>query len=154
SEVAPPPPSPPMAAEGADGEEGRASLPSRDELTLAWGDDVLASLSPRAKSRFAAGRFVAVEGGRAVFALPNGIHRERCEEVRGDVEAALSEHFGRPVPLRLVVESGGPSAAPGAPSPQEAGLEGPEHGPGEAGPPVTSPEDRLLKAFPGAEEVS
>ena len=85
----------------------RRACPSRDELTLAWGDKVLLSLSPRAKSRFRVGRFVASEGGRAMFALPNAIHRDRCEEVRVDVEQALAAHFGRPVPLRLVTEEPG-----------------------------------------------
>ena len=140
---------PPAAEASPTGPSSVSPLPSRDELTLAWGDTVLRSLSPRAKSRFAAGRFVAVEGEKAVFALPNEIHRERCEAVRSDVEAALSDHFGRPVPLRLVVESEEPAIAPEVGDVEDVG-----HAPSQAPPPVTSPEDRLMKAFPGAEEVS
>ena len=139
----PPPPAPP-------GEDAPAAtdLPTRDQLTLAWGDSVLASLPPRAKSRFAAGRFVGVEAGKALFALPNRIHQDRCEGVKAEVEAALAAHFGRPVPLRLVVEGGEPVSDLAAEEPSDLGELR------EAPPPVASPEDRLLRAFPGAEEVS
>ncbi|MGC8462553.1 MAG: hypothetical protein ACP5P9_02635 [Acidimicrobiales bacterium] len=81
-------------------------VPSRDELVQAWGDTVLSCLRPKAKALYQAGRFVGVERGRAVFGLPNEIHRQRCDEVRGDVETALAEHFGRPVSLVLVVDDG------------------------------------------------
>ena len=148
----PPPPAPTsvVASPAPTGEDG--PVPSRDELTLAWGDTVLRSLSPRAKSRFAAGRFVAVEEGKAVFALPNAIHRERCQAVIGDVEAALSAHFKRPVHLRLVVETEETAAGPQPERPEDVEEVGDEVPSAEASP-VASPEDRLMRAFPGAEEV-
>jgi len=110
SEPAPPttePPStaPPKAAGPAPGSEG--SLPTRDELTLAWGDMVLAALPQRAKVRFGAGHFVGVDEASATFALPNAVHRDRCEECRPEVEQTLASHFGRPVPLRLIVAEAG-----------------------------------------------
>lgn len=90
-------------------------MPSRDELVEAWGDHVLGRLRPKAKALFQAGRFVSVEGEQAKFGLPNETHRKRCEEVRADVEAVLSEHFGRRVSLVLVVDdSSGGSPAPAA----------------------------------------
>ena len=90
-------------------------MPSRDELVEAWGDHVLGRLRPKAKALFQAGRFVSVEGEQAKFGLPNETHRKRCEEVRADVEAVLSEHFGRRVGLVLVVDdsSGDQGAAVG-----------------------------------------
>ena len=95
-------------------------MPSRDELVEAWGDHVLGRLRPKAKALFQAGRFVSVEGEQAKFGLPNETHRKRCEEVRADVEAVLSEHFGRRVSLVLVVDdSTGGQAAP-------TGRSGPE----------------------------
>jgi DNA polymerase III subunit gamma/tau len=135
-----------------------ASLPTRDELTLAWGDTVLLSLSPRAKSRFRVGRFVASDGERATFALPNAIHRDRCEEVRADVEAALAAHFGRPVPLRLVTEdppgSAGSPAVPGAPPPppddESIDLNDLQDAPASE---LRSPVDHVLSAFEGATVV-
>lgn len=163
----PPPPLPPAASvpapppkphqepgEGGPGREHPASLPTRDELTMAWGDGVLASLSLRARSRFNPGRFVAVEGGKARFALPSAIYRDRCDEVRGEAEAALSAHFGAPVRLELVVEA--PEHA--APARERAGEEPEDTEPGEPvtgmAAPVPSVADRLMEAFPGAEDVS
>lgn len=125
---------------------------------------MLSSLSGRAKARFGAGRFLAVEDTAAVFALPNDHYLGRCEEVRPEVEAALAAHLGTPVPLRLVVErpDGGPGqgAVPGddrsGPLDDAEGLE--EYGEMDRSqdslPAVASPEERLKQAFPGAEEVS
>ncbi len=111
--VAAPGPGPDVARSSA---PPAAGFPTRDELVQAWGDTVLSGLRPKAKALYQAGRFVGVAGERAVFGLPNDIHRQRCEEVRTDVEAALADHFGRPVPLALVVDDG--SAAPlSSPSP-------------------------------------
>jgi DNA polymerase-3 subunit gamma/tau len=81
-----------------------ATLPSRDELVQVWGDGLLAELPNRARARFRVGRFLDVDGGSAVFALPNETHRSYCEEVRVEVEAALGARFGTAVPIRLVVD--------------------------------------------------
>ena len=59
------------------------------------------TLPAKAKSRFASGRFVAVEPDAVIFGLPNKIHAAKCEEVRPEVEAALAAHFGRATPLRI-----------------------------------------------------
>lgn len=75
------------------------------------------------------------------------------------MEAALAAHFGRPVAMKLVLDEGAtavPSSAQPGPAPVEAADV-----PGraewedmtEAGAAVT-PEQRLLDAFPGAEEIS
>ncbi|HXQ63004.1 MAG TPA: DNA polymerase III subunit gamma/tau [Acidimicrobiales bacterium] len=147
---------------------------SRDTLVQLWGDRLLASLPNRARARFRVGRFVAVEEGTAVFALPNETHRSYCEDVRIEVEAALGKHFGTPVPLRLVVDDeavGESRAAGGAAGPAGGSAPPPEADAGhDAGQPdlldpevlaaetelagaALSPEERLKQAFPGAEEV-
>jgi len=112
---------------------------------------VLLGLSPRAKSRFRVGRFVASEGGKVTFALPNAIHRDRCEEVRVDVEHALAAHFGRPVPLRLVTEEQAPSPVT-APPPDDGpfDVEDLEDAPATE---LRSPVDHVLSAFEGATVV-
>jgi DNA polymerase III subunit gamma/tau len=134
-------------------EAGNASMepPTRDALTQAWGDKVKDKVSRKALVRFAGGRFLSADGGAAVYALPNQPHLSRCEEVRGEVEAALSDHFGQPVRLQLVVDNG-PTLAEPEPDEQEEhiDLEALE----DAGAPVASPEERLKQAFPGAEEVT
>lgn len=143
-------PSAPAAAAGSAAASGSAAaadlLPSREELVQAWGDQVLAALPSRARARFRVGRFLAVEAGTAVFALPNDTHRSYCEEVRGDVEAALGARFGRRVPLRLVVDTDAdplrrpPPAGAGAQPPSGAGASPQPSGAG-ARPPLSSPPD-------------
>jgi len=112
---------------------------------------VVPALSPRARSRFLGGRFVATEDGAATFALPNNFHRDRCEEVRAEVEAALGAHFGRPVPLRLVTEEQAPAPAAAAPPEEESiDLEDLQDAPASE---LRSPVDHVLQAFEGATVV-
>ena len=160
-----------------------AGFPSRDQLVQAWGDQVIAGLRPKAKALFQAGRFVAVDGERAVFGLPNETHRIRCEDVRPEVESALSDHFGRRVDIDLVIDPGAtPAPSRSDPSGESAPPARASRGRSRAAretspPPVeeaeppfddvmdfdhsglevaevdTSAEARVLQAFPGAEEV-
>ena len=118
---------------------------------MAWGDHVYPSLAGPARTRFGAGRFLRAEADAAVFALPNAVHRDRCEERRPDVEAALAAHFGRPVPLRLVVEDHAAAPPPVEPVTEEedVDLDGLQDAPAA----VTSPAERVKQAFPGAQEV-
>ena len=144
----------------------------RDSLTAAWGDGILQSLPARAKARYASGRFVAVDGEGAHFALPNAAHREQCAEQQAVVEKALSDHFGTTVTLVLDIDdTSPPPAARSGPSPAAAGPSS-----GAAPSPAVAPAEeidyvhpselddtstdqasaaqaRLLQAFPGASEV-
>jgi DNA polymerase-3 subunit gamma/tau len=146
----------------------------------AWGDHIIGGLRPKAKALFQAGRFVGVDGDRAVFGLPNEIHRTRCEEVLGEIESALAAHFGRPVGVTLVVDPGTDGGSGATPSPghdpappPSAGTPATANDPGAARPDDEvedlaafdeselgevstvdhSAETRVLQAFPGAEEV-
>ncbi len=163
----------PPARGAAPAHAGSADLPTRDELTVAWADHIVGSLRPATKARYLAGRFVEVRDGAAVFALPNQVHRDQCETRRADVEEALAAHFGRPVPLRLVVDAGEtgaarPDRAATGRSGEDAALPAaPAGGPAEGGEPelvdvseLTDAPDqpadgvaRLAEAFPGAEVV-
>jgi DNA polymerase III subunit gamma/tau len=160
------------------------TLPSRDELVQVWGDGLLSSLPNRARARFRVGRFLDVDASAVVFALPNETHRSYCEEVRPEVEAALGDHFGTAVPIRLVVddeaedETTSPDAAarrvasrpaagetrsiqrppntePDVPADEEPDLLDPEVLAAETEPAGAglTPEERLIQAFPGAQEV-
>ena len=175
--VAQPGPEPetaPAAAPGRDQPGGAKPLPTRDELTKAWGDQILGQLPARLRARFSAGRFVEVADGAAVFALPNPAHRDQCAPLRAEVEQILAAHFGRPVPLRLAAEGRSAGAAPTAASasgPGEAAVAAPgradrgraadaddddvfeadlQDAPAAM---VVSPADRVKTAFPGAQEV-
>ncbi|HUJ65566.1 MAG TPA: hypothetical protein VLX59_08525, partial [Acidimicrobiales bacterium] len=158
AEVSDPPLEPvPVASPPAPSALPASALPSRDELTLAWGDQILPSLRPAVKVYVASGRFLSV-GDTAVYAVPDKGLLGRAQTGRAEVEAALSAHFGRPIPLELVLDEGGrPTPVEAASSAIDIDADDPadyrladlEDAP--AG--VTSPEQRLLEAFPGAEEV-
>jgi DNA polymerase-3 subunit gamma/tau len=133
-------------------------MPTRDRLVEAWGDSILDALPQQVRSRYRAGHFLDIDNGTAVFALPNPIHKERCEEVRNEVELALRNFFGVRIPLQLTVD-GQPSAVEQVTSAAEAPgdieeeiidfadtIEGEKVE-------VLSPQERLLRAFPGAEEI-
>ncbi len=130
---------PPVAQAGGE-------APSREELTKAWGDTILGHLSARARSRYAAGRFLPGADGRAVFALPGAVHRDQCLPMQPEVEAALTAHFGRPVALQLVADQV-PTDAPD----DESSFSMDELRDAPAA--TSSPADRVKSAFPGAEEV-
>ena len=110
-------PSSPMATEAAPAEPPApppaaappAAAPSRDELGMAWGDDLMDRLSRKARARFSAARFIDVQDGTAVMALPNEPHLRRCEDLRGELENVLAARFGGSLPVRLVVDDGSPA---------------------------------------------
>ena len=140
-------------------------------------DAVLGSLRGIAKAIYSGGRFVDVAGDAAVFALNNAATRDRAEKVRGEVEAALEAHFGRPIKVRLIDEAAAakldsavgstaastarPNTRPsGGPSNESSGAAA-ESGPADeeiidvsdlqnADGVVTSGLDKLVEAFPGA----
>jgi hypothetical protein len=119
---------------------------------MAWGDTILPGLRPGVKVYVSAGRFVGVDDA-AIFALPDKGLLSRAEPNRAEVEGVLAAHFGRPVPLRLVLdEPNAPGTRPESPPDDlsEVDLDDLQDAPVA----VVSPEQRLLEAFPGAEEVS
>ncbi|HEY2213860.1 MAG TPA: hypothetical protein VGH31_02300, partial [Acidimicrobiales bacterium] len=135
------------------------------------GDVILRSLPARAKAVYAGGRFVTVEQSAVQFALPNAAHRDRCAELASVVESALTQHFGTPVTLQLIVDDGRTGAADAAPpvvATPSAGGAAVEYDKGieevdiddfemdAAGQPdqAAAAEARLLEAFPGTSEVT
>jgi hypothetical protein len=132
------------------------NLPSREELTLAWGDRILPELRPAVKVYLAAGRFLASADGQAVYAVPDRGLLQRAQPSQSEVEAALAAQFGRPIPLKFVLDDGsvapplGDTAADSRQEAEDIDLSELVDAPGE----VLSPEQRVLEAFPGAEEVT
>jgi hypothetical protein len=133
--------------------------PTVDQLAAAW-EQLRPSLPGRAKSRFSGGRFVSADAAGIVFGLPNAIHRDRCAECVGDVEAAFSAHLGVPVSFTLVVDgdpvppTGLPQAAP-APAaesePDDEAIDLTELI--DASPDEAGGVELLTEAFPGAELI-
>jgi DNA polymerase-3 subunit gamma/tau len=161
----PEPPAALVAAVSNGGGGAAAASIDRESFTQAWGDGVLQGLSARAKALYSAGRFVAVDEDQVQFALPNEAHRARCLELVPHVEEALNQRFDTKIRLVLVVEGGesggpvprAPVTKPGPPSAQAEDDEYDDVAPGdfeEAEPASASAVDRLLQAFPGAEEVT
>ncbi len=133
------------------------TLPDRDALTLAWGDTILDQISPRAKARFRGGHWV--DAPKPTFALPTEIHKQRCDEVRLEVQEALSQHFGVRMELTLTVDTAGGGAGStakpkGSPPPPDDDVHEDVGDVSELedAPPVASGAARLLEAFPGAVE--
>jgi hypothetical protein len=150
-------------------------------LTIAWGDRILPGLRPGVKVYLSSGRFVGVDDAGAIYAVPDRGLLSRAEANRAEVEAALAAYFGRPVPLRLVLDEAGAGAVGPAGAFSAAGaIGGGVAGVARVAPTavvpddptspddpasidlddlidapgaVLSPEQRLLEAFPGAEEV-
>lgn len=127
-------------------------------MVQAW-DSVLPSLPQKVKARYGAGKFTDVTDAHVVLAFPNPIHRDRCEELRADVEAALGAHFGRAVPLKLIADGGAVGPEPGRSAPSSPPPPEPDAAPEEhidlaeltdapAGGGVL---EQLTSAFPGAE---
>ncbi len=117
----PPAPAAAPAVDPAPAEPGATTTgppPTTAELTSAWESAVLAALKPRARALFKPGHFVDGDGRMVRFALPNRAHCDQCEGCREEVAAALADHFGRPVPLELVVDDAKP--APAAAPPDQA----------------------------------
>ncbi|MGH9184920.1 MAG: hypothetical protein ACRD0U_03735, partial [Acidimicrobiales bacterium] len=150
--TSPPPRATATATEDRPDEPGEA--PSRDELTLAWGDEVLKELPNMARALFSAGRFVESSGGGvAAFALPTAVHREKCETYRRDVEAALAAHFGRRLRLQLVLDGETPSDRPAAVAPPADEDVGDVRELEDAHVETASGLDLLAQSFPGAQLI-
>jgi len=174
--AAPEPTPPPEAA--ASQPPALDGFPTREAITLAWGDKVLDGLPTKVRNRFQTGRFIEVDEQVAAYAVDSPKLAERCEQVRSDVEAALTTHFGQPIPVRVVVEAAGargPSSGGPAPGSSSSPPAGRNDGPSEAAPSTpaapepaeedaidpseltdasdaaTSGLDLLTEAFPGAE---
>jgi DNA polymerase-3 subunit gamma/tau len=132
---------------------GAGASPDRDSIVQAWGDGLLSGLPPRARARYRTGRFVSTEGAEVTFAVANEPHRRMCEECRRDVEDALSAHFATRLSLRLTVDAeAGSEPQPRVPEDEED-FDISQLAPAGGGADL-SPEERLLRAFPGAEELS
>ncbi len=133
-----------------------------EALSRAWSDGVLDHLPPGSRALYRAGRFVGVEAGVALFALPSRVHRDRCEAKVADVERSLAARFGRPVPLRLVVEEERPRVdGAGGPSPADGGFVedfddediGNARDLPDAPLPSSTGLELIQEAFPGAEVI-
>ena len=133
---------------------GTAGVVTCEELVAAWAEDLLELLGRKARARFSAARFVSVEDGTAVMALPNEPHMRRCEDMRPELEKVLADKFGRTIPVKLVVGGDVPTPAVSdatASSTAEESID--MEGLVDADISEGSAVDKLTQAFPGASLV-
>jgi DNA polymerase-3 subunit gamma/tau len=120
------------------------------EVSDVWQHKVLPVLTPKARARFQVAKVIDVADGRIRFELPNEIHRERCEQLKGDIEKALSEMLHTSVEAELIAsEEKAPESNDQIQSTAEEEVVDPAEFQvaSDGGP---SSVDRVLEAFPGA----
>jgi DNA polymerase-3 subunit gamma/tau len=171
----PPPTSPPIAtpvaAAPASPETGSVDV---ERLTRVWSGEVLTQLKPLVRALYAAGTVMGERDGALAISLPNEPHRDRAEQHRSEVEAAVAKVAGRSIRLSLVIEanvrsgrdSTGGQARPAVPSGGASAVEVADEAAEHLGDihdvrslpdvpkgAVDTPIDRLTQAFPGAELI-
>ncbi len=122
---------------------------SATEISELWQQRALPGLSARARARFQAAKLIDVQEHTVRFELPNETHRQRCEQLKSDVEESLSNLTGTNVQIELVVSSGAQVDDVQKPleSPEEVVDPADFKTTNDSGP---SSVERVLEAFPGA----
>ena len=87
-------------------------LPSRDEVTVAWGNEIFNSLSPPLKRRFSIARFLESQDNAVLLAMPAAAVASITAEQHQEVEAKLAEHFGYRVAVLLAEDDRSTPAPP------------------------------------------
>ncbi len=87
--------------------EVSTTLPSKEKLTVDWGNFIVESLTPKLRSRFQTVRFVDVDGLviRAVF--PSEVYLTRASEVKADVQRVIALFYkmaSAKIELRLDID--------------------------------------------------
>ena len=111
---------------------GDVALDALERAASMWSSDVVPSLKPLVRAIFSVPKLLGVRDGALALGAPNDAHRARCEQHRGEVEAALAKLVGAPVRLAIVVEGSlsaddhldHPSAQPEAPHASAAPADG------------------------------
>ena len=155
----PPPPledntSPAQSQGGPQPDENRAAETPKDlsiaQVSDVWQHKVLPVLTAKARARFQVAKVIDVANGCIRFELPNEIHRERCEQLKGDIEKALREMLNTSVEVELIASEGKtPESNDQIQSTSEEEIVDPAEFEvaSDGGP---SSVDRVLEAFPGA----
>lgn len=87
-------------------------LPSRDEMTVAWGNEIFDALSPALKRRFSVARFLESEEDAVRLAMSAAAVSSVTAEQHQEVEARLTEHFGYRVAVLLAEDDHSTPAPP------------------------------------------
>ncbi len=74
--------------------QGPKSLPTKERLTVDWGNTIVESMTPKLRSRFQTVRFVEVEGSSIRAAFPSEMYLSRANEVKADVQRVIAAFYG------------------------------------------------------------
>ena len=69
----------------------------------------LEGVSQKTRVRFKGGRILDVEGSTVIFGVPNQIHRDRCHDLKAEVEQALGRQLGHDITLNVAVDGDAPT---------------------------------------------
>ncbi|MDH3303196.1 MAG: DNA polymerase III subunit gamma/tau [Acidimicrobiia bacterium] len=147
------------AATPANGTGGRPI--TAGEMTRAF-ENQLDEVSQRARVRFQVGTVSAVNGSTVVVSVPNTHYVSRCQEVKAEVEQALSRHFNQPLTVDVIVDASGPAesmdpakleSARARPTDDSLDDVGPVEDLADATDQSADGVDRLTKAFPGSKII-
>ncbi len=164
---------PPSAPDPTGPGAGNAPAPtgsplSIDTLVAAFEAGLLDDVSQRTRVRFGSATPLSVDAtsGVATFGVPNTYYVPRCDEVKGEVETALSAHFARPLTVSIVVDENPMGSTPAAPTGHKDPGRTPDPGPvaddedvgdvtelADANDVAGSGLDRLTQAFPGSQVI-
>jgi DNA polymerase-3 subunit gamma/tau len=89
----------------------RAASAEQRQAPDAW-TAALEAMPRMTKAMFAAARVLSLDHDAMRLAVPNEMHRARCDERRTEAEQALSAAAGRPVSIALVVDAADGAAVP------------------------------------------
>jgi DNA polymerase-3 subunit gamma/tau len=107
----------PVSDPGPPSPKAGVGAPMSNEL---WEQTVRPGLRGMARAVYAPATLLTSTDDTVTFSLPNVVHREKCEQHREAVEAAIRTVTGRKSDVRLVVEgeAGHPDAAPAVQRPE------------------------------------
>ncbi|MEM8621170.1 MAG: DNA polymerase III subunit gamma/tau [Actinomycetota bacterium] len=110
--------SPSSTQEPSHDEQSAPTAPAGGPAALTserWENDVRPGLRGMARAVFTPAELVASTPDEVTLALPNPVHRDKCEQHRGAVESAIAAALGSAVTVTLVVAGGDPGG--GVPAP-------------------------------------
>lgn len=136
------------------------------DVTAEWAELVRPSLKGLARAVYSIVDARERRGDVVTLSAPNATHRDKCEQLRDDVERAWKAATGQAVTIELHAGGGDDTAGTLSPSPAGTGRP-PAATPAPAEPdeesidlddlldagPGPSPLDRLAEAFPGTQQV-
>ena len=132
-----------------------AASATAEQAAARWSTEIVPALKPLVRAIYSVPKVAGVRDGELLIAAPNEMHRNKCEQHRGDVEAAIVAVLGTRVGVHFVVDTADdePAAASTAAASAEAAEREIDLHDLVDAPPATvvTPIDRLAQAFPGSE---